>query len=1185
MRSNGSFCLNLGETASRNEWRFLVCSKSRHKSIDFRCCIVYTVRNLVLRSSCCRAMFVTKDPISSIESPQDLLDSAYRELGYDQGILLDASFLPPKELEQTRVWLDNGDWLSMAASIGAEKILFIENEPIIVFRKAPDNCDQTLLEIYQRTWCMGRPQCLFIASPGMLSVYSLNQPPVQTAEDWGNIKVLDVVHKTTEVSEKLQAYHRERVESGQLFVDKDFGELEQRADRQLIMDLKSVRRSLLKVNPELDQKHIHALLGRSIFVRYLEDRGVLTPEYFQKIAEDTSHPKWTRDWLTIANQQDDLDLSPSSKHRRYARVLRNKDLTYAVFNQLSEHFNGDLFPRDQKEEDAITHEHLDLLRGFLLGNVDPEQPKLFLWAYDFEIIPIELISNIYEEFYQQSGDRDKGTHYTPSVLVEYVLTQVLTPERLATKPKILDLACGSAIFLVQAFKRIVRFHESQLGRRPSAKELREILRTQLTGIEINRDAVQVAAFSLYLALLHYQKPKSILAQIDQADGEKPLPFLIHDENLPVDSQNCQVLIEGNSFYLMEAERATIKRKLEGTLPFKVQGEFETLYGSSGTLPLEPNSFDVIVGNPPWGYLSNEAGTPELRAEQEHVLRWCRVFNWEPGDNEMSQAFMGRALSLLKPSGECGLLVSAGVVFKTGRKSIAFRQRWLSETCIKQVTNFAHVRDVFFADAIAPFCFVHYKSNSATSNHSFQYWSAKKTEVVDKLQSVVLALPDLHRVKQGEILNADYLWKVYWWGSHRDAKLITSLRIEKSMQQIAEEQKWPEPRVGFQGPRSSAKNKPRVWLADFKQLDVRQFHRYGPIDASKLTSPPNEVQTLGFREIYEGSRLLVKQGITQAGDANGRIDARLEDMSYSFTRSIYGINVGESEEWQRKILIAIVWSSLARYYFFMTGSSWGTWNHKILLSELMSLPIRFPQDERLRERIVSIVDELRSWNPLERDLLHIEEPTGAEIQQRCDLLEQRLDRAIFELYELTQAEQDLVLDMCEVGLEFFYRKGASNATRTVVPNTCYQGTIADLPADRKQEIGLQGYLYAFLHHWNRELDSVNGEFYWQIIGHPRIPMLAVVFNIIEKGKQHLGGSSPDASASWSDLLRRLDQALRYQVSSRIYLDGMARIVTDTEIIILKRDERRLWTRSMGREDAEATLLQAMIAQERQLTTRN
>ncbi len=1086
------------------------------------------------------------------ESPRKLLDAVYEKLGYQDGVLLNASDLPLRELQETSVWLEKGDWLTMAASVGAEKIFFVNNDPVIVFYEAPDNNEQTLLNVFRQAWCMGRPQCLFIASPGELTSYSLNQSPAQSVEDWPKVKTLDVIRRTTEVSEKLQAYRREQVESGRLFIEKDFGGVEQRVDKQLILDLKAVRQSLLNVKPTVDQRYIHALLGRSIFVRYLEDRGVLTPEYFQKIAEDTSHPKWVPEWLTIVEQPDDADLSPQSEHRRYAHVLRNKDLTYALFNQLAEHFNGDMFPRDLQEEDAIAQDHLNLLRGFLLGDVNPEQKKLFLWAYDFEIIPIELISSIYEEFYHQSSKKDKGTHYTPSVLVEYMLSQVLTPERLATKPRILDFACGSAIFLVQAFQRIVRYHESQTGRHLSAHELREILRNQLAGVEINEEAVHVAAFSLYLALLHYQEPKSILAQIEQAEGDKPLPFLIYDENHSEDSQHYSVLFHANSFSLMEAEREFIKQRLDSDGRFQGRTDFEALYNSAETLPFETNSFDVIIGNPPWGYLGLGYGKSELRAVQEHVLRWCTVFNWEPGDYEMSQAFIGRSLSLLKPNGECGLLVSAGVVFKRGRKSVEFRRRWLSETKIKQVTNFAHVRDVFFTDAISPFCFVQFKSCSANPGHSFQYWSAKKTGVVNKLQSVILGLPDLHRIRQVELLNDDYLWKVYWWGSHRDAAFIRILNLEDRLHKLVEERKWDK----GQGYTPGSTNPPE-WLAEYLELPIGSFKRYGDIEANKLHHVPRQVHRRGIREIYFGWRLLIKRGITQAENANGQIISRLENERYCFRNSIHGISVQHAEDWERKTLIGILWSSLSRYYLFMTTSSWIPWYTEIHLEDgLMNMPVRFPDNPSLRKRIVTIVDELQAWSQVQIDLLHPDGLTEKELKDKQGVLENNLDKAIFELYELNEAEQDLVLDMCETGLEFFYRWGAGEAVANVALSPQIHGAFADLPAHRSEESGLEGYLYAFLQLWNQELKSVNGEFRWHIICPPRVPMLAVVFSTQQKGEPLTDVSSADDNAVWNALLERLDKSLRYPVSSRIYVDGMVRAVTDTEIIIVKRDERRL-----------------------------
>src|SRR5437660_9539700 len=98
-------------------------------------------------------------------------------------------------------------------------------------------------------------------------------------------------------------------------------------------------------------------------------------------------------------------------------------------------FNGDTFPIDEEERERIQQDHLDELRGFLLGTTSAQQ-ELFFFAYRFDVIPIELISAIYEEFYnERTGKaRNQGSHYTAPALVDFVLAHTLTPEILATKP-------------------------------------------------------------------------------------------------------------------------------------------------------------------------------------------------------------------------------------------------------------------------------------------------------------------------------------------------------------------------------------------------------------------------------------------------------------------------------------------------------------------------------------------------------------------------------------------------------------------------------------------------------------------------------------------------------------------------------------------------------------------------------
>ncbi|MEE4356905.1 MAG: N-6 DNA methylase [Desulfococcaceae bacterium] len=1166
----------------------------------------------------------------------NFLDKVRHGLGYQDGILLNAVQIPLPDSEEAGRWVDVGDWLVTANKVKADKVFFVKNDPLIVFSSYEHALsDDDILDIFRRVWCMARPQRLFLSFPGQLRVYDLQEAPFNAQ---GNpVKpLISTTHDIAEALELLKNYRREQLEAGYLPENERlFGKPSERADRRLIQDLGELRKALTKAG--LESKHAHALIGRSIFIRYLEDRSVLTDLYFQRIAE--KKPEW-KELLKQDLEKPEIKavIRKSELHkRRYCNVLPDKDFTYALFDRLAEDFNGDLFPKDVTEKDAVTLGHLDLLRKFLLGDVDQKQLHLFFWTYDFEIVPIELISSIYEEFYHDmdNGD-DTGTHYTPGVLVEFMLSHLLRQDRLAASPKILDPACGSGIFLVEAFRRIVRYRTKEKGDFLSPLELREILHTQISGIELNPGAIYVSAFSLYLALLHYQKPPDILAQIEfPYEDMKPLPHLIYDENYPDDKNYYHILFNVNTFALMENERILLKKESEAN-PGKTS--IRKFYKTSDNLPINENSYDIIIGNPPWGIVKQKKAAPGILQAQVQTQGWCKQFGWVIGDKELSQAFIARSLTLLKPGGECGFLVSTGVFFKRHPNSQKFRQRWLNESTIKNVVNFAHVREIYFSGAVSPFAFVHYKASQSDYRHRIRYWSAKRIKVVENLQSVVLHYSDLKAVLQSELERNEQLWKVYWWGSHRDADLINILNFDKKLGEIVDKHFWDNGQGYTPGTKNSStqvvykitqqtyqqlrkekipldilnslkplrKDKNRNekdfsqvlkkildeesaekyssaimrysqnFLNNYKELSIRDnFRRYGTVTTDNLEKVPDKVHRHGNFGVYQGCRLIIKRGITQENEANGRIDSRLEDISYCFRNSAHGINVNEATEWERKTLIGILWSSLARYYYFMTAGSWVTWHCEIQFAPLMNLPIRFAEDPEIRQRIIQIVNELQNWNPDQDTLLHPEGKTNADILNRLTLLERELDDAIFDLYELSEPERDLILDMCETGLEFFYRNSQSQAVQPIhISPSRLQGTTQDLPQERHLEKGLDGYLYAFLDMWNDELEP-DGEFRWQVIHPPYNPMLAVVFRTQYKGKPLPQLSHPDTE--WNHVLQRIHKTSEQEISRNIYLDGIVRKISDTEIFIIKRNERRLWTRSMAREDAEATLSQAVQLQ--------
>jgi hypothetical protein len=70
---------------------------------------------------------------------------------------------------------------------------------------------------------------------------------------------------------------------------------------------------------------------------------------------------------------------------------------------------------------------------------------------------------------------------------------------------------------------------------------------------------------------------------------------------------------------------------------------------------------------------------------------------------------------------------------------------------------------------------------------------------------------------------------------------------------------------------------------------------------------------------------------------------------------------------------------------------------------------------------------------------------------------------------------------------------------------------------------------------------------------------------------LSEDNEDDAQQWRSLLAKLDRSSHVHAnSSRIFVDSFFRYVSDSEILFIKRNERRFWTRTAAREDAESAL---------------
>jgi hypothetical protein len=583
--------------------------------------------------------------------------------------------------------------------------------------------------------------------------------------------------------------------------------------------------------------------------------------------------------------------------------------------------------------------------------------------------------------------------------------------------------------------------------------------------------------------------------------------------------------------------------------------------------------NVVVGNPPWG-----DPKPKTQREREAIAglkEWCDPDKGRPlGHNERSQAFIHLASSLLKEGGRAGLLVSSGVFFKHHDNSEAFRKIWLNSVQLRMVVNFAHVRRVFFsgpnrkAKAISPFASVVFEKKplSLTPDSEFEYWSAKRTAIVEKVQAVVMTRGDMHRVRQRDCLEFEKLWKIYWWGSRSDEALVRTLDRDPGLLNLHNHFSsiCVTPGRGFlEGDKSITAK----WLSDFKELPVEHLNSYGRQPLTGLIKVPAKVERRGQREVFEGSRLLLRRGIP----SGGKLTVRHETRPFCFRHSVLGFRFEGFEQWQERIITGIYWSQLARYYFFTTVGSWGMWHDELQVETAGALPIRFPPQGDVRARIIRCVEDLQALDFA---------PGGLELadhaaHQRVPVLEQELDDAVFELYGLNDAERDLVTEMCRTGFDLFYGGSKSEAVQSVAPPHKDQGSCADVVTAGND---LSGYLEVFISWWNEEL-SPDSELAWRIVSPPSgAPLLAIIFEI--RFHQSVGVPfASDEQSAWKEVLETLAQHAHVPAgSSKIFTDTFFRVTTaDRQILIVKRNERRFWTKTAAREDAEATSLQAMRLQ--------
>lgn len=599
--------------------------------------------------------------------------------------------------------------------LGIDAVYFLRDAngiakiPLIYFSAIQKYDATKVAELHRLSWNLGEAPLLFVVTTDEVLIYNNYEAP--QALEAGNLDPTAGIIETLSLTDglasqrlALQKYHRSLLESGEYWRQSMTRfDAQGRVDTTLMSNLRIMRRTLInQISKRCDKSKetitsvVHSLLSRSIFIKYLEERKDSNGE--------TVFPQgFYSDFLESAKQ--------------YTDVLNSKEATYRLFRTLKEKFNGDTLQVSEVEIEIITQNDLDELRTFILGDSELESKQLALWPfYSFDIIPIQLISSIYELFFHLSDEDDeKGTYYTPLHLVNLVMDEVYPWEGEYKDTSFFDPSCGSGVFLVEVYRRLVcRWMSQNSVHTITCDQLNLLLKNSIFGVDINEEAIRVASFSLSLAMCDFLDPRSIWDKLS-------FPRLL-DNNL----------ISSDFF---DEDKSFNNRR-----------------------------YDIIVGNPPWQ--SNITGKTK-----EYLKKANRVI----GDKQIAQAFSIKCSELCKQNGIiCLLMPSKGLLFNRSDKSRTYRANLFSDNNVLAIINLSVYRKFLFDHASGPAAAIIYTPKKEEINQPIVYCTPKPIYTIEDIRKFSIDPTDICKIPR-DIIDDDRIWKIAMWGAPRDLELIAKMQ--------------------------------------------------------------------------------------------------------------------------------------------------------------------------------------------------------------------------------------------------------------------------------------------------------------------------------------------------------------------------------------------------------------------------
>lgn len=560
----------------------------------------------------------------------------------------------------------------------------------------------------------------------------------------------------------------------------------------------------------------------------------------------------------------------------------------AILGALANEFNGKIFDTfTETEKGKIATVDLTPIAQFLRANIDLETKQLFLWEqYSFQHLPAEVISGIYENFIQAEASRkgasEKGVVYTPIHLVNMLVDEVMPleqPELFKNKCfKVLDPACGSGVFLVAAYKRILQwwtinnYRKTGKVKYPNKKVAQEILEKNIFGVDVEPTAVLVTIFGLTTAFLDKLTPKEIW-----------------------DNLKFSELKGTNIQELNFSDWAKVAKENE-------------------------EKFDLVIGNPPF----NPSSLGTITNDDLKELFQTTV----PG-NKLSLKFFEAALYFGKKV--CMIIPSSILLYNKTGSAQKYRSKIFTDYSVKKIFDFTHLRETLFVK-LGSFRIDKQKKTGRTpvvaiildkqkSEHQpIEHVVIKRELFSEKKMQFEIDYYDYHEVRWDWATDEklQFIWKVNLLGGGRLFHFIYRLSLLRTLKEYIKEKQKTNPKWLFRtGYKVGGKTKKKYANFISEGDKISNVYEDGSYEVSREGERTKLLESFPSEIMYKPPFIIIDQILGQCNIPISLIKSYSSKKYLYFNRDFVGISIPREDLKEGEIIYNNIKNKYADLYKFIT----------------------------------------------------------------------------------------------------------------------------------------------------------------------------------------------------------------------------------------------------------------------------